>query len=186
VAGILPDQHGPLVVQPALAASTFAQVATTVTTGAHNYRIPIVSADPTAAWVAEGAEITPSDPTLQELTVTPPKVAGLTIISRELADDSNPAATQVVGDGLARDIARRIDPAAFAGLSAPAPAGLTALSGVQTYVNANAFTNLDFAAQAIGKAETVGRHGDRVRDQPGDRARSCHRQDRRGQQISRC
>ena len=81
---ILPDQHGPLVVQPALDASVFAQVATTVTTSAHNYRIPNVSADSTAAWVAEGAEITPSDPTLQELTVTPPKVAGLTIISREL------------------------------------------------------------------------------------------------------
>jgi len=27
-------------------------------------------------------------PTLQELVVTPPKVAGLTIVSRELADDS--------------------------------------------------------------------------------------------------
>jgi HK97 family phage major capsid protein len=67
--------------------------------------------------VAEGAEITPSDPTLQELVVTPPKVAGLTIVSREMADDSDPAAAQVVGDGLARDIARRIDQAAFAGLA---------------------------------------------------------------------
>jgi hypothetical protein len=49
--------------------------------------------------------------------VTPPKVAGLTIISRELADDSKTAA-QVVGGGLARHIARRIDQAAFAGLAA--------------------------------------------------------------------
>jgi hypothetical protein len=30
------------------------------------------------------------------------------------------------------------------------------LSGVQTYSNAGAFGNLDFAAQAISKAETVG------------------------------
>jgi HK97 family phage major capsid protein len=30
------------------------------------------------------------------------------------------------------------------------------LSGVQTYVNGSAFGNLDFAAQAISKAETVG------------------------------
>ena len=93
---------------------------------------------------------------MQELTVTPAKVAGLTIISRELADDSAPAAAQVVGDGLARDIARRIDQAAFAGLASPAPGGLTTLSGVQTYVNAGAFGNLDFAAEAISKAETVG------------------------------
>jgi HK97 family phage major capsid protein len=156
VSGILPDASGPLIVQPALQASILAQIATTVTTDSHSYRIPIVTADPTAAWVAEGAEITPSDPTLAELTVTPPKVAGLTIISRELADDSNPAAAQVVGDGLARDIARRIDQAAFAGLAAPAPAGFTTLSGVQSYTNASAFANLDFAAQAISKAETVG------------------------------
>lgn len=156
VGALLPDDYGRLVVQPALSASVFARVATTVTTAATEYRIPIVAADPTASWVAEGAEITPTDPTLQELVVTPAKVAGLTIISRELADDSNPAAAQVVGDGLARDIARRLDQAAFAGLASPAPAGLTTLSGVQTYVNANAFTTLDFAAQAISKAETVG------------------------------
>jgi len=156
VGALTPDDYAQLVVQPALAASVFAQAATTVTTPAARYRIPIVAADPTASWVAEGAEIAPSDPTLQELVVTPAKVAGLTIVSRELADDSNPAAAQVVGQGLARDIARRIDQAAFAGLAAPAPAGLNTLTGVQTYVNANAFTSLDFAAQAISKAETVG------------------------------
>ena len=88
--------------------------------------------------------------------MTPPKVAGLTIVSREMADDSDPAAAQVVGDGLARDIARRIDQAAFAGLASPAPAGLSTLSGIQSYVNAGAFGNLDFAAEAISKAETVG------------------------------
>jgi len=127
-----------------------------VTTSSTKYRIPLVTADPAASWVAEGAEITPSDPTLQELVVTPPKVAGLTIVSREMADDSDPAAAQVVGDGLARDIARRIDQAAFAGLASPAPARLSTLSGIQTYVNAGAFGNLDFAAEAISKAETVG------------------------------
>lgn len=156
VGGLLPSQYGDLVIQPVIAASVFAQIATTVTTDAATYRVPIVTADPTAAWVAEGAEITPSDPTLQELPITMPKVAGLTIISRELANDSRPEAAQVVGNGLARDIARRVDQAAFAGLAAPAPAGLSTLSGIQTYVNASAFANLDFAAQAISKAETVG------------------------------
>lgn len=154
--GLLPDQYGPLVVQPTLEASVFARVATLARTVATEYRIPIVATDPTASWVAEGAEITPSDPTLQELVVTPPKVAGLTIVSREMADDSSPAAANVVGAGLGRDIARRIDQAAFAGLASPAPAGLTTLSGIQTYVNASAFGNLDFAAEAISKAETVG------------------------------
>jgi len=156
VNALLPDDYGPLVVQPALAASVFAQIATIARTGATEYRVPIVAADATAAWVAEGAEIVPSDPTLQELVVTPKKIAGLTVISRELADDSDPRAATVVGDSLARDIARRIDQAVFAGLAAPAPAGLTTLSGVQTYVAAGAFGDLDFAAEAIAKAETVG------------------------------
>ena len=156
VGGLLPDTFGPLVIQPALKASVFAQVATTVRTDSTIFHIPVVTADPTAAWVAEGAEITPSDPTLTELVITPPKVAGLTIVSRELADDSDPAAAKVVGEGLARDIARRIDQAAFAGLAAPAPAGLATLSGVSTYVDAAAFGNLDFAAEAISKAEVVG------------------------------
>ncbi len=156
VNALLPDGYGPLVIQSTLDESVFAQIATTVTTGSAEYRIPLVAADATASWVAEGAEITPSDPTFQELVVTPAKVAGLTIISRELANDSSPAAAQVVGDGLARDIARRIDQAVFAGLASPAPAGLTTLSGVQAYVNASAYANLDFAAEAISKAETVG------------------------------
>ncbi len=73
--GIQPDEHGPLVVQLFLAVSMAAQVATTVVTSANRYRIPVVTADPTAAWVAEGNEIPVSDPTLAELTVTPAKVA---------------------------------------------------------------------------------------------------------------
>jgi HK97 family phage major capsid protein len=156
VGGLLPDAFGPLVVQPALDASVFAQVATIARTASTNYRVPVVVEDPTAAWVAEGAEISPSDPTLQELVITPAKVAGLTIISRELADDSNPAAARVVGDGLARDIARRIDQAAFEGLAAPAPAGLSTLIGISEYDDAAAFDNLDFAAEAMSKAEIAG------------------------------
>jgi HK97 family phage major capsid protein len=156
VGGLLPADFGQLVVQPALGFSVFAEVARTVTTGSKDYRIPLVVEDPTAQWVNEGEEITPSDPTLDELTVTPTKCAGLTVISRELADDSSPEAAAVVGEGLARDIARRIDQAAFAGLAAPAPAGLSTLSGVQTYVDAGAFDNTDFAAEAISKAEQVG------------------------------
>jgi HK97 family phage major capsid protein len=121
--GILPDDHGPLVVQPLMTESVAALVSTVVSTSANRYRIPTVTADPTAAWVAEGAEIPITDPTLAELTVTATKVAGLTIVSRELADDSNPAAANVVGQGLARDIARKVDGAFFGAQSAPAPSG---------------------------------------------------------------
>ena len=145
---------GPLLVQPVTRMPVAIETTRTVTTDGYSFRVPIVTADPTAAWLAEGAEIPVSDATLSEITVIPRKVAGLSIVSRELADDSTPAAASVVGDGLARDIARKVDAAFFGALASPAPSGLGALSGIQTSVGA--FTNLDPFATAISLAEQVG------------------------------
>lgn len=145
---------GPLLVTPVIAASVALSSSTNVTTDGYTFRVPVVLEDPTAAWVAEGAEIPVSDPALGEVVVTPSKVAGLTIVSRELAEDSNPAAATVVGDGLARDIARKVDAAWFGALAPPAPSGLSALAGIQTVTGV--FANLDPFAEAISRAETVG------------------------------
>lgn len=153
---ILPEEVSALVVQPVTRESVAMQTATVVTTGSHTFRIPRVTEDPTAAWVAEGAEITPDDMTLDEIDVTPSKVAGLTIISRELADDSDPAANNVVGDGLARDIARKVDAAFFGALASPAPSGLGALAGTTPVAAGVAFANLDPFAEAMSEAEQLG------------------------------
>src|SRR5262249_30586416 len=66
---------------------------------------------PAAGWVAEGADITRTDPDVDELVVTPRKCAALVKIWSELGADSSPAAAQVVGDGLVRDLARKVDQA---------------------------------------------------------------------------
>lgn len=152
---LTPEQVGELLVRPAMAASVAAQVATVVNISTNSYRIPIVAEDPTAAWVAEGEEITPDDPTLTELDVVPRKVAGLTIISSELANDTSPAAAETVGQGLARDIARRVDQAFFGNLSAPAPAGLGSLTPVAVAA-LNGFDNVDAFAEAISETEQAG------------------------------
>lgn len=123
-----PEDVGALVVQPVAAASVAMQVATIVTTDSPSYRIPIITADSTAGWYAEGAAITPSDATTDEVDVVPLKVAGLTVISRELANDSSPAAATQVGESLARDIARRIDQAFFANTTSNGPSGLLSIS----------------------------------------------------------
>ncbi len=60
----------------------------------------------------------------------------------------------VVGAGLARDIATRVNAAFYGNLAAPTPSGLVAVSGTQTAVGA--YTDLDVFAEAISKAETVG------------------------------
>lgn len=153
---ILPDEVSALVVQPVISAAVATQTATVVTTGSHTFRIPRVLDDPAAQWVAEGQEITPDDMTLDEIDVTPSKVAGLTVISRELADDSDPAANNVVGDGLARDIARKVDAAFFGALAAPAPSGLAALTGTTTVAAGTAFEDLDPFAAAMSEAEQRG------------------------------
>ena len=113
VSGILPGQWGPLLVEPVQQAAVALNplVATMYATGSHQFHIPIVATDAGASWVVEGAEITPSDAVFNEVVVVPSKVAGLTIVSSELANDSNPAAAQIVGQGLARSIAGQLDAA---------------------------------------------------------------------------
>lgn len=152
---LTPEQVSELLIGPVQHLSIAAQVARFIAISSHELRIPVVSADPTAQWVAEGAEIAPSDAALAEVTVIPSKVAGLSIITRELADDSTPEAAEVVGDGLARDIARRVDQAFFGNVAAPAPSGLGALTGTTTVAAPVDWTNADPFAEAVYAAEAV-------------------------------
>jgi HK97 family phage major capsid protein len=156
--GILPTGHaGIILAEPVSEISVAAQVSTVLGTGNHELSIPVVTSDPSAAWLAEGADITPSDLGLEELLATPRKVAGLTVISREMADDSSPAVLSLVQRGLARDIARKVDQAFFAGLPSPAPAGLATLAGVSTAGDGAApVANLDLFAEAANNAEAQG------------------------------
>jgi HK97 family phage major capsid protein len=151
----LPEAAAELIVRPVEAASLAVTVSTVVRTAAHKLRVPIVTDDPTAAWTAEGAPITESNPTLGEEVIAFSKVAGLTVVSRELANDSSPAAAQIVGDGLARDIARQIDAAYFANTTANAPDGLESLTTSQVTTAAASWT-LDTFTEAIFKAEAEG------------------------------
>lgn len=158
--GILtPETVSALLVRPAFAQSVAGQVCRIVYTQSKTFRIPVVSADPNAAWVAEGAEIAPSNLIVDQVVVTPTKVAGLTIISNELHHDTSPQASEVVGEGLARDIARRIDEAMFGPvLAAPAPPGLESLAtaGTVTAIDAGeAWVALDAFEEARGAAEQV-------------------------------
>lgn len=156
--GISPDVIESLITLPVMGQSVAAQASTVITTGATRTHIPLVTGDPTAAWVAEGDEIGASDPTVDDIVVTPAKVAGLTIITNELAADTSPQAAGIVGDGLSRDIARKIDLAFFGtnGGSAVQPEGLEDLSGVTDVDAGAAWTNMDPFAEAISNAEAFG------------------------------
>lgn len=150
-----PEDVADLLIKPTQRASVAMQAATVVDTASRTYRIPIVNTDPATAWVNEGDEIALSDPALGELRIVPAKLAGITAITSELAGDSSPEAAQAVGNGLARDLAKKIDRSFFgATLSAPAPPGLPAVTGVGNV--AGGYDNVDWAAAAISQAQVVG------------------------------
>ncbi|MDZ7883610.1 MAG: phage major capsid protein [Mycobacterium sp.] len=154
--GLLPDEIGALIVQPVRDKSVALRIASVVTTISHEYRVPIVEGDAGAAWVAEAGEIAASDAAFDELVVRPQKVAGLSIISRELAEDSAPSAQQLVGEGLAQSIATKVDAAFFGNITENGPSGLLSVTGVQTVDTGGAIANTDPFAEALSLAETVG------------------------------
>lgn len=152
---LTPEDVQSLVIQPLIRASVAAQVSTVVQTSSHSTRFPIVVTDATNSWTAEGQEINVTEPVLDELVVTPPKLAGLTVVSNELVADSDPSALQVVGEGLVRDLQAKLDAAYFGDTVANGPDGIESLDDVQ--ITDGSFDgSLDVFAEAISLAENVG------------------------------
>lgn len=157
--GILPEEYGALITQPVQEAALAFQpsVAQTVTTASNEYRVPVQVEDVAAAWTAEAEEIAPSDPTLDEITVIPSKVAGLTMISRELAEDSAPSAAELVGASLARALTLQVDRGFLGNLketNPAAPRGLDSLEDVTAVPGA--LDSLDSIHEGIAAAAAEG------------------------------
>lgn len=153
---LTPAQVEDLLVKPVLSESVAARVAKVVRTNASSIRLPVVNAEPSAAWTAEGAEIAISDPVIAEVDIRFAKLAGLTIVSNELVADSSPEASQLVGESLSRDIARKLDSSFFGTTVAHGPDGIGSLSGVQAVDAGAEWTNLDAFHEALSLVETVG------------------------------
>lgn len=125
-----PEDYGKLIDLVIAEQSVAFRVGTVVQTGSESIRFPTLTADPATGWYAENTQIALTDPTMGEIVITPKKVAGLTQISNEAADDSNPAVAEQTGRTLARSIAKKIDAAFFANTTTNGPAGILSLSGV--------------------------------------------------------
>lgn len=153
---LAPSQVDELLIQPVIGESVAAQVSRVILSNTNSLRVPIVTDDPSAAWVPEGGEIPISDLEVTELEIPALKLAGLTMISNELIADSGPDVAAEVGRGLARDLARQLDAAYFGTTVTNGPSGLASLSGIQSVVTAGAFENLDPFSEAQALTETVG------------------------------
>lgn len=150
-----PAQVDTLFVKPVLALSVAAQVARTVIVSASSLRVPIVTADPSAAWVDEGAEIPVTDSATTDLAVPFFALKGLSSITNEALADTSGLAQQLVGEGLARDTARKLDKAFWAATTPDGPGGIASVSGVQLVAAGNV-TNFDPFEDALAAAESVG------------------------------
>lgn len=113
-------------------------------------RLPIFKSDPSAEWVAEGQEIPLSNPELTDDADNFHKVAGLLHVTAELLEDNqSKGLAEQLGQGLVRDIARKIDAAFFGarGDNTLAPRGLGDLEGV-TELEGD-LENLDIFTEAV-------------------------------------
>lgn len=146
-----------LIEEPLKAGSTAFAVSTIVGTDSPSVRFPIVKQDSSAGWTAELSPIDESQGVYDELVVTSKKLAALTKISNELANDSSPAAAAVIGDGLVRDLARKCDASFFGAQTTNSPTGLKDLIDVQHVDGASTLdTSFDWAAEAISLQERIG------------------------------
>lgn len=156
---VLPPEFGALITGPLkeTAIAFDPRVSTTITTSLHSYRAPLEKSGGTAQWVAEGEEIPLSKPTLDEIAIIPTKVAGLRSMSRELVEDSDPSAQELVGRDLARSLVEQVDTAFFGAgdennLSMPKGLGSVAAATIAT----GALTSLDLIHDAKAAAESAG------------------------------
>lgn len=153
--GILPPEYGALITGP-LTETAIAfdpRVSRTVTTSLHEFRAPLFKEGGTASWVAEGEEIQLSKPSLDEVRIVPSKAAGIRALSRELVEDSDPSAQELVGAELARSLVEQVDTAFFGDLAAPAAKGLGSVSPTTA---SGALTSLDLIHDAKAAAEAQG------------------------------
>lgn len=129
---------------------------TIISTDRKTISLPALTADAASGWVAEAGTISETDPTGQTITVTPQKVAALSKVSREFADDSNPGVVDMLLANLQRSIALSVDLGFFQGTgTSNQPTGLANTAGItvdSTTMGANgsAPTNLDFILSNLG------------------------------------
>ncbi|MGV0746396.1 phage major capsid protein [Mycolicibacterium sp. XJ870] len=142
----------------AIQAKSTAFLATTLhTTDKVKVQFPLWVSDPAVSWLAELEEIVPTDGSTGEVICTPSKVGGITTISNESAEDTDPAIADQIASGIANQIATSVD-VAFLGDgsgNAKVPDGLLS-TAYQTVDTGASITNLDPFIAAIFKAKSVG------------------------------
>ncbi|WP_075833774.1 MULTISPECIES: phage major capsid protein [unclassified Rhodococcus (in: high G+C Gram-positive bacteria)] len=128
--------------------------AITVPMTAQTLRIPRLMGEGTAAWRLENAALTASDLTFDAVTFKARSLDRLIVMSRELFEDSNPSASNVIAQAFAAQLAAEIDRVALRGTGVdPQPLGLLNTAGVPVTnhgANGTALPDYDWILDSIG------------------------------------
>lgn len=136
------------------------------TEGNKAIKVPVVTSSVSIGAVAEGSALPESDPGLGTLTLDPKKFGALTIVNREVLEDSSAALQEMVAEALIRDMGVELDRQLIAGSgSGQNLLGIRNASGTTTGANTGTnggsltFTHL---ADTLGAAESANVNPDRM------------------------
>ncbi|WP_307677738.1 phage major capsid protein [Streptomyces sp. V4I2] len=117
-------------------------------------KIPRLTGEGTPGWRNENALITDADLTFDAVTFTARSLARLVKLSRELFEDADPSAGDIIAHAFAAQLALELDRVALRGTgTAPEPRGVLNQSGITTTThgaNGAAIANYDFHLDAVG------------------------------------
>lgn len=152
-AAFTPQEFGELVNVAVQAQSIAARSALPFIATRDRVSFPKWLADPAVGFYDELDEIDLEDASTDEVSTNMYKTAGLTLISNELKEDSDPKVLDLVGAALANKIARSVDGAYLADTTTKGPDGLLSLeySSVDTgegLANLDPFIEARYAAEA--------------------------------------
>lgn len=133
---------------------------------AGSLKVPTTTASVTVIGTAEAGTITPSDPTLANVTLDPKKFAAMTLVNSEAIDDSSPQIRELVANILISDLAVELDKQLIIGSgSGNDLTGLRNISsptdGPSTGAAGTALT-FDILADTVAAAETANLDPDKL------------------------
>jgi HK97 family phage major capsid protein len=128
--------------------------AVTVPMTASTLKVARLTGESAPAWRNENAAVTAGDLTFDAVTFSAKSLDRLVIMSRELFEDSDPSASDVIARSFAAQLALELDRVALRGSgTAPEPRGVLNTSGITSTshtANGAAITNYDWFLDAAG------------------------------------
>ncbi|WP_156517530.1 phage major capsid protein [Rhodococcus sp. LB1] len=136
------------------ASQVFAAGATTVPMTAQTLKIPRLVGEGAPAWRNENAPVTTGDLSFDAVTFSAKSLDRLVILSRELFEDSDPSAGDIISQSFAAQLALELDRVALRGTgTAPEPRGILNTAGVTLTAHGVAGTavgNYDWLLDSAG------------------------------------